>query len=180
MIFRRRHLQALAVAALQRAGTLAGEKVFPARTWPTMGADLPALLVHVPRDEKQSLGRGAPQFDTAMHLMVIGRVQAARSQVEADIERLAEQIEDAILTDRELIAELQQVLGVQVEVTVTSEAKQHVGEAALTFTCEVFQCWEPPPGEPLERLTVEFDISEPADGRADTALQIDLPASTAP
>lgn len=161
----RAHLRQRAVAALKAAHTLAGQRVFSPRDWPTWHNDYPVLLVQTPRERKESVARGVPQFTTICHLAVTARVEAASAEAaEADLETLCGQIEAALLTDYELISHLQQIASVETRLEVTAETRSHIGEAQLDFGLEFYEVFDPiTPSSavpPLDGIDVHPDLQQ--------------------
>lgn len=100
----------LVVAAIL-GKTDAENRVYSPRDWPTTEEMYPVILVQTPIEEKQSLGRNAPQFNTITTVRITGRLQELDCENENDgankaelaLERLREQIERAVINSYDLI-----------------------------------------------------------------------------
>src|SRR4051794_22574658 len=92
----RRLLRLAVVGELQ--AKLQGVNVMSPGAWPTPPEKLPAVLVRVPREDKQSIQRGMPEFNTTCSIELLGQVQAATPEEAQDvIDDLAYQVEEAVL-----------------------------------------------------------------------------------
>lgn len=154
-------LRGIVVSALQSAATLAQDRVYEPRDIPTDLSLFPALLVQTPIERKESLGRTtAPQFNTTVTIAVTARVQGDNpGQVETDLDTLATQVEQAVLCSDDVMKTLQQVASVDTEMVVTAESETHVGQAAITFACETFQRYDPPPAPDLVEIGLDVDFN---------------------
>ncbi|WP_227105149.1 hypothetical protein [Chromobacterium rhizoryzae] len=159
MLYRAQLRQAV-VNALLQANTLAGQKVYAPRDLPTTPASMPLILVQTPLERKVSLGRHAPLFTTTATVAVNARVQGATvQQVEADLETLCEQIEEAVLTDYTVLKMVQQVAAVDTEIDVTSESRSHLGEAWIRFDMEFPQAYRPTITQPLTDMELTATVA---------------------
>lgn len=171
MTTRRDIIRDNAVVALISSGTLAGENVFTPRTWPTSGANYPAIIVRTPATRRSSLGpNGAPSFKSVVMLTVVGRLDAG-SEAEADelMRVLAEQIEMAILGNSQFTfeSEIQQFVDTATDLKVSAEAKRYLAEVHCAFSCEVFEMFQPnidaageqfPPRDQLQGIDIKADL----------------------
>ncbi|MGC0155029.1 hypothetical protein ACPRNU_21430 [Chromobacterium vaccinii] len=147
----RTQLRSAVVAALQAANTLAGQKVYVPRDFPTTPPGMPLILVQTPMERKQGRGPlGAPQFLTTATVAVNARVAGATAgQVESLLDTLCDQIENAVLTDYAVLRMAQQVLAVETEIEVTGQQREHLGEAWMRFDFEYPEVFEPSINQPL-------------------------------
>src|SRR5260363_273273 len=99
----RAHFREQAVATLKAAHTTAGQNVFSPRDWPTWRGEYPLILVHTPRERKASITRVETHSAEAAY---------------ADLETLGAQIEAALLTDFNLISQLQHIAFVDTRIEV--------------------------------------------------------------
>lgn len=160
----RANLRLIAVAALKSARTLAGQSVFSPRDWPTWSGNYPAILVQTPRERKESISKSIPEFTTTVTMTVIGRLDGTdEGRVEADLETLCEQIEQAILTNYDLVRLTQQFSSVDTRMEVTNEGEKHIGEVQMDFAMEFFEAFEPVIADPLEQVNVHVDLAGPFD-----------------
>ena len=67
-------LREAAAAVLLNAGTMAGQKIYTARSLPSTIEDLPNVYLQVPIDQGTSLGRSQPGFRRVAYLQIEGRV----------------------------------------------------------------------------------------------------------
>jgi hypothetical protein len=168
----RRQLQNLAIETLIGANTLAGNRVFEPRDWPTRPELFPMLMVQTPRDRKVSLGRGIRQFNTTITLAVIGRIQAVNQEAANEgIDLLSDQIEEALLTTTAFSSNIQQFTAIDTQSVVTADGKQIVGEIGMIFECEIYQVWGPT-GVPL--VGVQATITNGPAGETLAATKITL------
>src|SRR5260363_102934 len=111
-----------------------GQTFFSPRDWPTWRGEYPLILVHTPRERKASITRGIPQFNTTLWLAVSARVETHSAEAAyADLETLGAQIEAALLTDFNLISQLQHIAFVDTRIEVNAQSKGHLGEVQIDF-----------------------------------------------
>lgn len=167
-------LRDAAVAALKAANTLAGQRVYSPRDWPTWNGIHPAIIVRTPNESAQSLGPvGVPTFNTTITLTISGRTERdSEAHADADARTLAQQIKSAILQNGQFIKTqaVQQFVGFTSRIEVTAEGRQHIGDVTVSFSIEVFQVYEPtidaagdPIGTPLTNVRIHIDAIEPFD-----------------
>ena len=167
----RSQLRDEAVAALVAANTDAADRVFSPRDWPTFSGLHPAILVKMAREQKNSLGRTIPQFNTTAFLLISARVNGKNEgEVEEKLDRLCEQIENAILTSYPIVSQIQQFTHVDTQINITAETRGHSGEAAIEIGLEFYECFDPitqspqqPVAEPLEAVDIHADTVHPFD-----------------
>jgi hypothetical protein len=156
----RKGLQEVAIAALIRANTMAGERVFEPRDWPTRPELFPVLLVQTPMESKTSQFPGLLQFDTVIHLVVVGRVVGKSAEaVNQQLDVFSGQVEEALMLDPEFSRAIQQILSIETRITVSAESKNQIGEFGVTFEVQVYQAFGAD-GEPLESTLVT--MAQPA------------------
>lgn len=184
-----------AVVALLSSGTLAQESVFTPRTWPTASAALPCIIVRTPVVRRGSVGPvGPPTFNSEVVLSVVGRIDATTEMEADELARvLCEQIETAILRNGQFIfeSEIQHFPSVSTEFKVSAEAKRFIGEAHCSFSCSVFEVFEPnidaagdqfPPRDLIAGIDIKADLINVADptGEYDTPTAPAYTPTTAP
>jgi hypothetical protein len=173
----RANLRTIAVDALKSAGTMARQSVFSPRDWPTFSGNYPAILVQTPRERKESIGRGMPQFTVTATMSVIGRLDGTDAEyVETQLETLCEQIEQAILTNYDLVRLTQQFSAVDTRMEVSCEGEKHIGEVQMDFSMEFYQAFEPVIANALTEVDVHVDLAGPFDA-AGTYLNPPFPDS---
>lgn len=168
-------LQASAIATLIAGNTGAGPRVYEAKDWPTDPKLFPMMLVHVPHERKQSLGRGIFQFNTSMTLVVVARVVdiSAAANVESALRLLQTEIESALLGTLSFGRPIQQFLSIETRLAVTSEGKNFIGEIGMTLEAEVYQVYGPNDSVPL--VQVHGTITNMQNGETLTEFDVPLP-----
>ncbi len=138
-------IRSLVVFAL-KGQTLAGDRVYSPRDWPTTSQDYPVLLVQTPYDEKQSMGRNVPQFTSMTTVRISGRVEAFDGETlngvalaEATLETLREQIDRAVINNYELTRQIQQFKSLRSAIEVSAEGEGHTGQLTYEIDVEYFQ-----------------------------------------
>ena len=131
------------VSALQ---SCPGISIFPANVyspgdWPTdprLGAAIQVgREIH---EEKMSTLRGQPAFTTTVHITVDGRVASNTGfGALSAIQCLADNIEQAIITDFKINSQIQQFSSVRSTQTIDSNSEYHVAQVAIAFALEFFQ-----------------------------------------
>lgn len=174
-------LRELVVKAITVAQTDAGERVYSPRDWPTTGEDYPCVLVQTPFDEKRSLGRNVPQFDSTATIRITGRVEAFDSETtdgamlaEVAAENLREQIERAVINSYDLGLVVQQYKHIRSAIQVDAGGEGHIGQLTFEIDAEYYQGPEdffPVEGVPLEGIDVS--IKQP-DGTTQPGFNADL------
>lgn len=160
----RANLRRITVAALKSARTLAGQSVYSPRDWPDWSGNYPVIHVQTPRERKESVGRQMPEFTTTVTMTVIGRVDGTdEGRVESDLETLCEQIEQAILTNYDLVRLTQQFTSVDTRMEVTNEGEKHIGEVQMDFSMEFFEAFQPVIADSLTQVDVHVDLAGPYD-----------------
>jgi hypothetical protein len=140
----RKQLQQLAMDTLTQAATLASDRVYEPRDWPTDPSMFPILLISAPRDKKIGMYPGQATFTTTISLVVVGRVVGATAEdANAQVDELSEQIEDALLTNPAFIGVIQQFVTIETQTVVDAQSRDHIGEIGMTFELEIFQSYGP-------------------------------------
>jgi len=175
-------IRTLVVAALKAAATDAGDRVYSPRDWATRSEDYPVLLVQTPFDEKQSLGRNAPQFNAVTTVRITGRLEEFDSATsdgaelaELALETLREQVERAVINSYELTSVTQQYKHIRSAIQVDAGGDGHIAQLTYEIDVEYYQGPEdfyPIPTSPLE--TIGLRVSE-ADGTTQTGFDATLP-----
>ena len=160
-------LRTAAVEVLVSARTAAGKRVHSPRAWPTRPDELPALMVTTPSERKESLGRSLPRFNSTITLAVMARVMGVGkdaptmvAQAEESLELIASQVEEAVMGDPRLVSIVQQFTFVETHMMVSSESERIIGEASIIFGCEVFQEFQPGPGDPLTEIVTTIPADD--------------------
>ena len=138
-------IRSLIVSAL-KGQTLAEERVYSPRDRPTTSPDYPVLLVQTPYDEKQSMGRNAPQFTTVTTIRISGRVEEfdgesldGATRAEAALENLREQIDKSVINSYELTRNIQQFKNIRSAIDVSAAGEGHTGQLTYEIDAEYFQ-----------------------------------------
>jgi hypothetical protein len=131
------------VSALKAANTEAGQSVFSPGDWPTNSETMPAILVTAIHERKESMTRAQPNFTTTASIMVDARLQANNEgDAQEKLDLISDQIEQAILTNYNLIQAVQQVAFVETTAKVNSENGTHIAQVVMIFGLEFFQSQE--------------------------------------
>lgn len=172
----------LTVAAL--AGkTDAGTRIYSPRDWATREEDFPVILVKTPFDEKFSLGRNAPQFNSVTTVQIAARAQEFDGESDEDgamkayaaVEAMREQIERAVINSYELTRVTQQFKHIRAAIDVESSGTGHIAQLTYEIDIEYYQGEEdffPVETVPLE--SIDTTILQ-ADGTTEVVVNIDLP-----
>ncbi|MBX9498393.1 ATP-binding protein [Yersinia enterocolitica] len=171
----------LVVAAIL-GKTDAENRVYSPRDWPTTEEMYPVILVQTPIEEKQSLGRNAPQFNTITTVRITGRLQELDGENENDgankaelaLERLREQIERAVINSYDLTRQTQQFARVRSTIDLDSAGEGHLAQLLMELDIEYYQGPEdfyPIVGDPLLGIDITMDMP---DGTTEPVVSIDL------
>ena len=164
-----------AARALRAAGTLAGENVFTARSWPLTTASLPAIFLQVLQDDAESLNRSAPLFRRTASLMINAQVAYTRpGEGESLLDAFCEQIEMTIMLDVALQKMVQQVSRMRTELSFDSTTSSQVGTARMLFDLEFSQTFRPS-GVPLTSITAQ--IKDELTGTTLANVTVPIPSS---
>lgn len=163
MTLYREQLVDAVVLALIAANTIAGSSIYADRDWPLSEPQLPSILVKAPAERKESLVRGAPQFNTTATITVLARVSGVTSQAVAKLLALiCRQIEKAVLSSGSPVQMMvQQFTSVDTETRQTSVGEKPLGDALLSIACEFYEEFPPCGGVPLNQ--VGFEITQAGD-----------------
>ncbi|HHH1258980.1 TPA: ATP-binding protein [Yersinia enterocolitica] len=162
--------------------TDAGNRVYSPRDWPTTEEMYPVILVQTLIEEKQSLGRNAPQFNTITTVRITGRLQEldgeqvddGANKAELALERLREQIERAVINSYDLTRQIQQFAKVRSTIDLDSGGEGHLAQLLMELDIEYYQGPEdfyPIVGDPL--LGIDITMAMP-DGTTEPVVSIDL------
>lgn len=175
-------LRNLVVVALKVANTDAADRVYSPRDWPTRSEDYPVLLVQTPFEEKQSLGRNAPQFNTVTTVRVTARIEAFDSDndsgaelAELALEDIRDQVERALINSYELTLVIQQYRHIRSTIEVSANGDGHIGQLVYEIDLEYYQGPEDfYPVVGVELQGIDLTIVEP-DGTTQPGFSADLP-----
>ncbi|HDX5736697.1 TPA: ATP-binding protein [Yersinia enterocolitica] len=174
-------IRQLVVAAII-GKTDAENRVYSPRDWPTTEEMYPVILVQTPIEEKQSLGRNAPQFNTITTVRITGRLQELDGENENDgankaelaLERLREQIERAVINSYDLTRQTQQFARVRSTIDMDSGGEGHLAQLLMELDIEYYQGPEdfyPIEADPL--LGIDITMAMP-DGTTEPLVSINL------
>ncbi len=168
----RKALEARAIKALIDARTMAFDRVYSPRSWPTKADLFPAIIVQTPVERKVAIGRGIDQFNAYIRLVAVGRVwRASEEEAQADIDLLSGQIEEALLCNNDFSNAVQQFTTIETTSAINTDSRNIIGDVGLAFECEVYQVYGPvgvplvgvdmtitngPGGAPLAQAKVSF------------------------
>ncbi|TAL89283.1 MAG: hypothetical protein EPN62_08775 [Candidimonas sp.] len=181
-------LRDMVVAALV-GKTDVGALVYSPRSWPTQDRQYPYLMVQVPDETKDSLGRTAPQFNVVATIRILARVQfpgqvndQASAKTEAALEQIKAQIEVAVINSPTLTQSIQQFLSVHSTIRIDSNGATYLGELVMDFQLEFYQGPEdfyPVDAVPLEDVDIRADLVN-VDDPTGTYPNPDFPQSVTP
>ncbi len=150
----------LAIEALKRAGTIAGENVFVGRSLPIGEKNLPALYLQIYEDRGESSGPSQVQFDRTSTMGIIGYVAAGTpTAAEAQLDQFAEQIELALMKDLDLQEAICEVSEFSTATAVTSEGNSHLGEFKMLLGFKYIETY-PPDGVPLTEIDATLKTAD--------------------
>jgi hypothetical protein len=150
-------------------------------------------LLRVAAERKDSVVKQMPEFTTSVTLDIGLRVQGATAEVAQDaLEALGYQVEQALFTHYGLVGMLQQIGGVDVDVEISSEGREHFGGAHVRVNCELFEAFDPtavapalttwPPVVPatvaLQTAGIHLDMDAPFDASGTYTPSPDAPLYT--
>lgn len=99
------------------------------------------LLVQTPYDEKQSMGRNAPQFTSVTTIRISGRVETfdgeeldGAMRAEAALEALREQIDRSVVNSYELTQNIQQFKNIRSAIDVSAEGRAILASLPMRLT----------------------------------------------
>lgn len=141
----RRQLRLAVLGALNAMKTSAGIATIDSPgDWTTPPEKLPAVLMRSGRGHRESKMKGMVEFDSSVAIEIEARVEAASASAAQDaIEALSYAIENAILTDYNVIGMVQQVSSIDEEIEITAEGKHHLGGIKMVLSFELFEAFDP-------------------------------------
>lgn len=136
----------LAVLAL-KDNTDAAERVYSPRDWSTRSELFPLLLIQTHSDDKKSIDRNAPKFNTTTTLRITARVEEYDGEsnddgamnAEMKLEELQEQILKALINSYELTRRIQKYSSVSSRIDIDSSGEGHIGQLLMLVSVEYFQ-----------------------------------------
>lgn len=175
-------LRDLAVNAL-KGKTQAAHRVYSPRDWSTRDSDYPLLLVQTLYEEKHSLGRNAPQFNTVTTLQIAARTETFDSALVDDgaieaqqlLETLKEDIERSLINSYEMTRQIQQFLQVRSKIDLNATGEGHAGQLLVEMDIEYYQGPEdfyPVDASPLNGVDLRLEMP---DGTVKPGIDIELP-----
>lgn len=165
-------LQDIFVAALM-GKTVAGDQIFAPRDWPTDPSLLPCILVQSPREKKEAVGQGVPQFNVFTTIRLVARVTAAALPGDGAAKAcllalgmIQRQIEVAVINSYDLMRAIKRIATVESVNGTKSESEYQLGELVMDFVLEFYQGPEaffPIVGTPLHLIGIFGDLINVAD-----------------
>ncbi len=182
-------LRDIAADVLRRAQTLAGDRVYTPRDWPTVQC-YPCILVDCLNDRKESLGQQPPAFTATTTLNVNARVEAQGVGPARDAcEQLCDQIECALLTCQPLLKHIQQGSSIETVMELDATGRVHIADLRMALELQYFIAFDPltdtppalqPVAVPLEAVGIHADTIAPSADRTGTYTNPPFPASVTP
>ncbi|WP_233863485.1 hypothetical protein [Paraburkholderia adhaesiva] len=168
----RAQLRDIAADVLTRAQTIAGDRVYTPRDWPTVQC-YPCILVDCTSDRKESIGQEPPAFTATATLTVNARVEAqSAAAARSACEQLCDEIECALLTCQALLDGIQQVRSIETDMDLDATGRVHIADLRMSLELEYFIAFNPltdtppalqPVAVPLVALGIHADTIAPAD-----------------
>ncbi|MEY0544248.1 ATP-binding protein [Providencia rettgeri] len=170
----------LVVAAL-KGKTNAEDRVYSPLDWSTTNEEYPCIIVQTPFDEKHSLGRNVPQFNTVTTVRITGRLeefdeedQNGAIKAELALEALREQIERAVINSYELTRQIQQFLNIRSQINISAAGEGHMAQLLMDLDIEYYQGPEEFYSIDADPLTgIDINVQQP-DGTPQHHINIDL------
>ncbi|GAB6854170.1 hypothetical protein [Asaia astilbis] len=145
-------LRETACAVLRASGTDAGEKVFTARSTPTSVESLPQIVLQVPIDHGESLGRSAPGLTRVACLVVVGKVShKSEDKTQLALDRLGSQIEYALMQSPDLQRMIQQVTELDIRTQIDASSETFLGMVTVRLGLEYTEYFKVT-GLPLKQI----------------------------
>ena len=142
----RRQLRLALVAAIQN---IPGVNVYSPGDWNTPQEKMPAILVRITRERKESIAKTMPEFTTTVSAEIEARLEATTAEAAQDqIEALGYSIEAAAFKAYAVVGMCQQIASVDSESQVTSEGKQHIASLTMNVAFEMFEAFDPTMADP--------------------------------
>ncbi|MFT8417400.1 MAG: hypothetical protein ABF636_01035 [Acetobacter sp.] len=145
-------LKDAAAKALVAGKTLAGDNIMVDRSLPATPDKLPAILLTAPRDRATSTGRNGPGF-TRVSTLAIRALLCGKTptEVSANLDIFAEQIELALVLDPTLQGMITQITDIETELMINSQTAEHTGEVRMLLGLEYIEYY-PQEGMPATEL----------------------------
>lgn len=161
-------LRHLTQQAIITAETTAQNRIYTPRDYKLWDGLYPCVQVKTPQQQRESLGKdGTPHFRTIVSVVVVGTVKAdTEDECSEQLEVLENQIEKSVITNFEIINEIEQFLNIQTDQLVTSEGDQHIGQVQLVFAMQSYEEFNPTDEialESLDRVDIHIDTIYPYD-----------------
>lgn len=143
----RRQLRLAVLAALQAIPSVT---VLSPGDWDTPTTVLPAILMRVGRERKESVAKTQPEFTTSCVVEIEARVEATTAESAQDsIESLGYAIENAVYQNYAVMGMVQQIALVDSETEITANGRRHLAGLKMSVTFEMFESFDPTETAPL-------------------------------
>ena len=181
------------LAALDALQSIPGLTVQSPGDWAIPPSALPAALLRVVSERKDSVVKQMPEFTTTVTLEIQLRTQATTAAAAQDaIEALGYAVEQALFTNYALVGMCQQIGSVDTDIEITAEGGQHIAGVTMKVDCEVFEAFDPtavappltpwpvvPPATvPLTSAGIHLDMDAPFDPSGTYTPSADAPPYT--
>ncbi|MDB5853289.1 MAG: hypothetical protein JWR22_1330 [Herminiimonas sp.] len=134
----------LAVLAALTGSVFEGVDIRSPGAWTTPGSKLPAILLRSPRTRKMSINMGQPEFTSTVTIELEGRVSGSTEEATQDsLDALVYCIEQALLTNHDLIAMTQQVSSIDTVMDVSAEGDIYLGGMKMSMDFELCEMFDP-------------------------------------
>lgn len=148
----RTRLRAAIIQALL-GQTIAEDRVFASRDWPTEADELPVINVLALRERKERVRSGALFYTTTASIDVLA--QLARGGPETAIAMMDDLVADimGLVICAPAVREITQLApNVDMSITLNSEGDRHIAQGLVTFSIEYPEKYQPGPGAPLQTI----------------------------
>lgn len=133
--------------------TMAEDRVFASRDWPTEADELPVIHVLALRERKERVRSGALFYTTTASIDVLA--QLARGGPETAITMMDDLVSDImglVICAPGVRAITQLAPNVEMSITLNSEGDRHIAQGLVTFSIEYPEKYQPGPGAPLQKI----------------------------
>lgn len=148
----RTRLRAAIIQALL-GQTIAEDRVFPSRDWPTEADELPVIHVLALRERKERVRTGALFYTTTASIDVLAQLARGGPQTALGLmDEMVADITGIIICSDALRQITQYAPNVETSVTLNSEGEMQIAQGLITFSIEYPEKYQPGPGTPLQKI----------------------------
>ncbi len=146
----RRQLRLAVVAAIQGIQSAAGIVTIDSPgDWSTPPEKMPAVLIRVGKERKESVGRTIPEFNTTTLVEIEARLEEPTAAAAQDaIEALGYAIENAVLKNYNVVGMVQQFSSIDTDTEISADGRKQIGAFKMEIFCEMFEAFDPELSDP--------------------------------